>query len=234
METSSSSALTARIERHILDTIKTANLTSGMTIPSEVQTVKELQISRGVVREAYRSLESLGLIEIKSGKRPIIKDPDPESLTKFLDFHRDIGHFSIDAILEAARGIELSAVQLAVQRANDDERKELNNIFLDLEKNVEKSFAFILTLKKLHETIISISANPVYTLFFQALYAQLSTNLTEALLSLSKKEKKKLLKMHKNIVNAFNDKKSADSAYAFIEYADTLKEILLNPKDTDE
>ena len=205
-----------------------------MTIPSEVQTVKELQISRGVVREAYRSLESLGLIEIKSGKRPIIKDPDPESLTKFLDFHRDIGHFSIDAILEAARGIELSAVQLAVQRANDDERKELNNIFLDLEKNVEKSFAFTLTLKKLHETIISISANPVYTLFFHALYAQLNTNLTEALLSLSKKEKKKLLKMHKNIVNAFNDKKSADSAYAFIEYADTLKEILLNPKDTDE
>lgn len=40
--------------------------------------------------------------------------------------------------------------------------------------------------------------------------------------------------MHKNIVNAFNDKKSADSAYAFIEYADTLKEILSNPKDTDE
>lgn len=234
MENNSSSALTARIERHLLDTIKTANLSSGMQIPSEVQTVKDLQISRGVVREAYRSLESLGLIEIKSGKRPTIKDPDPASLTKFLDFHRDIGHFSLEAILEAARGIELSAIQLAVQRADDEKRKDLNNIFLELEKNADKSFAFLSTLKNFHETIIKIAANPVYILFFSALYHQLNANLTEALLSLNKKEKKKLLKMHKNIVNAFNNKKSADSAYAFIEYADALKEILLTKRHADE
>lgn len=234
METNTSSTLTVRIERQLLDTIKTANLTSGMPIPSEVQTVKDLQISRGVVREAYRSLESLGLIEIKSGKRPVIKDPDPASLIKFLDFHRDIGHFSIDAILEAVRGIELSAVQLAVQRADDDNRKTLNNIYLELEKNADKSFVFLSELKNFHETVILISANPIYRLFFSALYSQLKANLTEAFLSLSKKEKKKLLKMHKNIVSAFNNKKSADGAYSFIEYADALKEILLKPKHAEE
>ena len=40
--------------------------------------------------------------------------------------------------------------------------------------------------------------------------------------------------MHKNIVSAFNNKKSADGAYAFIEYADALKEILLKPKHAEE
>ena len=47
--------LSAQVARHLLDLIAREGLKPGDTAPSEVQICRDLEVSRGSVREAYRT-----------------------------------------------------------------------------------------------------------------------------------------------------------------------------------
>ncbi len=66
--------LSSQVKNHILNLIAEQKLTPGMPVPSEVQLIQKLGVSRGIVREAYRSLAALGILETHSGKVPRIKN----------------------------------------------------------------------------------------------------------------------------------------------------------------
>ena len=65
--------LSAHVARHILELVTRERLRPGDRVPSEVQIGRDLQVSRGSVREAYRSLAALGILEIESGRRPRLR-----------------------------------------------------------------------------------------------------------------------------------------------------------------
>src|ERR1044072_6652856 len=62
--------LWAKVARLLLDLIQQQTLRPGDLVPSEVQICKDVHVSRGSVREAYRTLAALGILEIESGRRP--------------------------------------------------------------------------------------------------------------------------------------------------------------------
>ena len=64
--------LSSQVKNHILNLIAEQKLTPGMPVPSEVQLIQKLGVSRGIVREAYRSLAALGILETHSGKVPLV------------------------------------------------------------------------------------------------------------------------------------------------------------------
>src|SRR5687767_260912 len=68
--------LSSQLIRYLLNRIAQEGLKAGDPAPSEVQVCQDLKVSRGTVREAYRSLAALGILEIESGKRPRVRGPD--------------------------------------------------------------------------------------------------------------------------------------------------------------
>ena len=81
--------LSSQVKNHILNLIAEQKLTPGMPVPSEVQLIQKLGVSRGIVREAYRSLAALGILETHSGKVPRIKKFDDEVLRVVFGFALD-------------------------------------------------------------------------------------------------------------------------------------------------
>jgi len=71
--------LSAQVARHILALIQREQLRPGDIVPSEVQIVRDLQASRGSVREAYRTLAALGILDIEAGRRPRLHAIDPNA-----------------------------------------------------------------------------------------------------------------------------------------------------------
>src|SRR5579871_170348 len=63
-------SLSDQVTRYVIDYIKGSGLGPGEKVPSEIRTSAHLQISRGVVREAYRSLSAAGVLEIANGRVP--------------------------------------------------------------------------------------------------------------------------------------------------------------------
>src|SRR6187455_2402230 len=78
--------LSAQVARHLLDLIAREGLKPGDTAPSEVQICRDLEVSRGSVREAYRTLAALGILEIESGRRPRLQSMNAAVLAQVFGY----------------------------------------------------------------------------------------------------------------------------------------------------
>ncbi len=66
-EAAKSSKISAQIVEQIRKAIFEGNLKPGDKLPSEKELIQTFQVSRATLREALRSLEVLGFLEIKKG-----------------------------------------------------------------------------------------------------------------------------------------------------------------------
>src|SRR6187551_3195628 len=120
--------LSAQVARHILALIQRDQLRPGDIVPSEVQIVRELGASRGSVREAYRSLAALGILDIEPGRRPRLHAIDPTVLTQVFDYALNTEQVTLGHVLETRRAIEMQTAQLAARYATTAQRQTLREL----------------------------------------------------------------------------------------------------------
>src|SRR5579863_2497749 len=73
-------AVAEQIEQLILRKLK-----PGDKLPSERELAETLQVSRGSIRDAIRSLELLGLVEPRQGAGTIVRKTSVDSMKPFAD-----------------------------------------------------------------------------------------------------------------------------------------------------
>jgi GntR family transcriptional repressor for pyruvate dehydrogenase complex len=78
-------------------------------------------VSRASVREAVRSLQAMGLIEVRRGQGTFVREIDSDSVgdAQLLLLLND--HTILESLIEARRTIEPAIVQFATERATDDD-----------------------------------------------------------------------------------------------------------------
>src|SRR5665213_458892 len=100
------------INQHIRD----EGLKVGDPMPGEVTFAERLQVSRAVVREAFRSLATLGIINIGNGKRARVGGSETWVLSAVFDHAVFTGAVSIPQIFDVRRALETRSVALASMR----------------------------------------------------------------------------------------------------------------------
>lgn len=176
-----SNTLSAQVRDYILSLIARQKLTVGMPVPSEMQLTQELGVSKGVVREAYRSLAALGILETKSGKVPRIKAFDSSVLQVIFSFATLTEQVSSSQILAARRWLEAGCVQMAALNGDEEDfaalKQEMSLIraeFSDTESFLEHDLNFHLLLSQ-------ASKNPLFSILLQALHTQLTHSMRAGL-----------------------------------------------------
>ncbi len=176
-----SNTLSAQVRDYILSLIARQKLTVGMPVPSEMQLTQELGVSKGVVREAYRSLAALGILETKSGKVPRIKAFDSSVLQVIFSFATLTEQVSSSQILAARRWLEAGCVQMAALNGDEADfaalKQEMSLIreeFSDTERFLEHDLNFHLLLSQ-------ASKNPLFSILLQALHTQLTHSMRAGL-----------------------------------------------------
>ncbi|EOT1316887.1 TPA: FadR/GntR family transcriptional regulator [Escherichia coli] len=176
-----SNTLSAQVRDYILSLIARQKLTVGMPVPSEMQLTQELGVSKGVVREAYRSLAALGILETKSGKVPRIKAFDSSVLQVIFSFATLTEQVSSSQILAARRWLEAGCVQMAALNGDEEDfaalKQEMSLIreeFSDTERFLEHDLNFHLLLSQ-------ASKNPLFSILLQALHTQLTHSMRAGL-----------------------------------------------------
>src|SRR5689334_869715 len=107
--------LSAQVARHLLALVSRERLKVGDLVPSEIKIGKDLQVSRGSVREAYRTLAALGILTIEPGRRPKLRQIDSQFLTQVFDYALNTSQVSLAHVLETRRAIEIQSAQLAAR-----------------------------------------------------------------------------------------------------------------------
>jgi DNA-binding FadR family transcriptional regulator len=64
-----------QVEAHLLDLMRSGELGPGDALPSERELMAALVVGRVTVREALQGLERMGLVEIRHGGRPRVRQP---------------------------------------------------------------------------------------------------------------------------------------------------------------
>lgn len=148
--------------------IREQDLMPGDRLPSEAVLAKELQVSRTVVREAFRSLAAMRIIELATGKRATISPIDHGAMSLIIEHGVHTDQINVQQIYDVRRTIETRIVALAALRRTDQEAEEILALagamraaMADPAQLMENDLAF-------HAALARASRNPVFALIVGA------------------------------------------------------------------
>jgi DNA-binding FadR family transcriptional regulator len=167
----------AQVARQLLERISDRGLRPGDTVDSEVQICKELKVSRGSVREAYRLLAALGVLEIGSGRRPRVLAVNSTALAQIFGHALQTAHATPLHVLELRRGIEMQTAQLAARFASDEQRARLRELGRAMRAALHDDTRRMACDLAIHETLAEASGNPLNGLVLTALHSAITQSL---------------------------------------------------------
>lgn len=131
----------------------------GERMPSISQLAKELKVGAGSIREALRSLQSIGLVKIEHGSGVYVMGTRPS--TELSSHFQNVGDGLILALAETRRILEPELASLAAERATDNELIEIESIVRQMEEDSQhgKDFADLDVL--FHRQIAQAARNPI-------------------------------------------------------------------------
>jgi GntR family transcriptional repressor for pyruvate dehydrogenase complex len=117
---SPSGRVSAEIAQRIQTAITKGQIVPGEKLPAERDMAKQLKVSRVSVREAYRTLAELGLLEVKRGAEggAFIRSLDHTPVSRSLSMMLRLGRTSMQELTEARVLLEPVVARLAAQRAD--------------------------------------------------------------------------------------------------------------------
>ena len=152
------------ISRHIREN----DLMPGDRLPSEASLSKELNVSRTVVREAFRSLAAMRIIELATGKRATVAQIDHGAMSLIIEHGVHTDQINVQQIYDVRRTIETRIVTLAALRRSEAEAAEIvalaqamRDAMGDPAQLMEHDLAF-------HAALARASRNPVFALIVGA------------------------------------------------------------------
>lgn len=152
------------ITRHI----RANELGPGDKLPSESALVRELSVSRTVVREAFRSLAAMRLINLSAGKRATVAHLDHGAMSLMIEHGVLTEQISVQQIYDVRRTIEMRTVTLAALRRTDAEAqtiaghaRRMASHIDDAEQVMDHDLAF-------HLAIARASRNPIFAMIVGA------------------------------------------------------------------
>jgi len=152
------------ISRHIRDN----DLMPGDRLPSEASMSKELNVSRTVVREAFRSLAAMRIIDLATGKRAAVAAIDPAAMSLMIEHGVHTDQINVQQIYDVRRTIETRIVTLAAIRRSDTEATDLLALAQAMGHAVDDPASLMELDLRFHMLLAQASRNPVFTLIVGA------------------------------------------------------------------
>jgi GntR family transcriptional repressor for pyruvate dehydrogenase complex len=114
--------LTESITVQILNMVENGEFKEGQRLPSEREMAEMLSVSRASVREAMRALQSMGVVDIRSGSGTFLST-NSNKLSDFFGVRNIIKKYSFLDLNEARKVLEVEIAGLAALRATDENKE---------------------------------------------------------------------------------------------------------------
>lgn len=148
------------VMEQIKDAIFSGEFPQGSKLPSERELAEIFQVSRTAIREAIRSMESIGYLESRANGTYIQSFSVDNLITPIMSaLAQDVR--TTDDILELRLILEPSAAALAAKRITAEQLQELESILLTMEQCVSSGRSGSRYDTKFHASLMDFSQNKV-------------------------------------------------------------------------
>jgi len=115
-----------RIAREIAEQIRAGQLVRGQKLPTEREMGEHFGVSRGVIREAVKMLDALGLVESRQGSGIYVRNNPIPSISRALTLSVTPEEQSIAALFEFRAILEENAAERAAMRRTEEHCRALD------------------------------------------------------------------------------------------------------------
>ncbi len=148
--------------------IRAHELMPGDRLPSEASLSKDLKVSRTVVREAFRSLAAMRIIELNVGKRATVANIDHGAMSLIIEHGVHTEQINVQQIYDVRRTIETRIVTLASIRRSDAEANHILSLAKAMRDAIDAPETLMEHDLAFHAALAVASKNPVFALIVGA------------------------------------------------------------------
>jgi GntR family transcriptional repressor for pyruvate dehydrogenase complex len=158
-----SAPLSTQIVLQVREALFEQQLRPGDFVGTEKDLAARYGVSRIVARDALRTLEALGIVEIKvgSGGGARIAQGNARLFAEALAVQLDLAGVTTAEIMDAQRAIECLAAELAAENATTDDIAKLRGLLADAEAKLDDVAAFTENGRQFHLAVAEASHNRV-------------------------------------------------------------------------
>lgn len=165
-------APTTRVDsaiRAITDYIHGEGLKVGDRLPSEAAFAESLGVSRTVVREAFKSLSAMRIIEMRAGRRAQVCGFDGTVIALSLTHALRTEQINPPQMWDARRAVEMRTVALAAMRRTDAEAAALADLVARMRDSIDDPARMTEQDIAFHVAIAQASRNPLFPVLVASL-----------------------------------------------------------------
>ena len=158
-----SASLSSQIIGDVRDALFAKKLKPGDGIGTENEIAARYGVSRIVARDALRTLQALGIAEIKMGKGggARVARGNPRLFAEALAVQLDLTGVTPAEIMDAQRAIECLAAELAAANSTTDDHARLRALIADAERRIDDVAAYTHSSREFHLAVAEASHNRV-------------------------------------------------------------------------
>ncbi|MFZ5648153.1 MAG: FadR/GntR family transcriptional regulator [Bacillota bacterium] len=168
------SSKSQRIVAQIRELFSDGKIKPGDKLPSERELAGIFNVSRTSVREAFRTMAALDMVEIKIGSGVYVKEAMLHSVINNVADNIVISREEVNSLFEIRKVLETHAAAWAARRATEKEIDDLAGLIQEVKKaSLSKKIDLSLAMeydKKFHSTIIKVSHNQVLVKIMSAMF----------------------------------------------------------------
>jgi GntR family transcriptional regulator, transcriptional repressor for pyruvate dehydrogenase complex len=159
----SSGTLSSRIVDDVCAALFEKRLAPGDFLGTEKDIAERAGVSRIVARDALRTLQALGVVEIKvgAGGGARIAEGNPRLFSEALAVQLSLAGISVQEMMDAQRAVETTAAELAAENADGADLQRLRDLLAEHEAVIEDSAAYTRSCMRFHLAVAEASKNRV-------------------------------------------------------------------------
>src|SRR5215212_3244272 len=158
-----SASLSSQIIGDVRDALFAKKLKPGDVLGTENEIAARYGVSRIVARDALRTLEALGIAEIRMGKGggARVARGNPRLFAEALAVQLDLTGVTPAEIMDAQRAIECLAAELAAEHATPADHAKLERLLAEAQAIIDDAPAYTRSCRDFHLAVAEASHNRV-------------------------------------------------------------------------
>lgn len=153
-------SITDEVVKRIADSIRTGEYAVGEKLPTEMELQKRLGVGRSTIREAFRVLQAIGLIELRPGRGAFVKRAEENTYERIRSWFV-AKEAELTELMEVRMAIEPLGARLAIQRGTPRQINQIREIHSAFMQAVDKEDTVRLATldESFHDSIMRASNN---------------------------------------------------------------------------
>lgn len=214
-------ALYTSIRDYIKEYIIEHNLKPGDALPPEGQLVEELGVGRSSVREAVKSLQSMGIVDVRQGNGLYVRELNFDPMLETFLFGMQFDPHTLAELLQIRIWLEVAVIGDAVEHIGADEVAKLEDLLKTWEARVQDGEEYSDLDESFHQIVYGVLQNDTLMKFFSVFwvtFTSLESELTRDT------DPENVLEFHKRILEAIQSRDPSQARAQLLQHFDHVKE----------